>query len=85
VKRASISDKDPAKAQALAEPSGAQIHTGDNDAVIAHPEVNAVVVSTPEGEHAPPVVDILTYYVDPMCWFLEGNKPSRTPASARRR
>ena len=25
--------------------------------------------------HATPVVDVLTYYVDMMCWFLEGNPP----------
>ena len=25
--------------------------------------------------HATPVLDVLTYYVDLMCWFLEGNKP----------
>jgi predicted dehydrogenase len=25
--------------------------------------------------HATPVLDVLTYYVDLMCWFLEGNHP----------
>ena len=25
--------------------------------------------------HATPVLDILTYYVDLMCWFLEGDRP----------
>lgn len=25
--------------------------------------------------HATPVLDVLTYYVDLMCWFLEGNPP----------
>src|SRR6202040_692006 len=25
--------------------------------------------------HATPVLDVLTYYVDLMCWFLAGNKP----------
>ena len=25
--------------------------------------------------HATPVIDVLTYYVDLMCWFLEGNRP----------
>lgn len=25
--------------------------------------------------HATPVLDVLTYYVDLMCWFLEGNAP----------
>jgi predicted dehydrogenase len=161
-----ISDRDPARARALAEQTGAKVHTGDNDEIIAHPDVNAVFVSTPEGEHAAPVkralelgkpvlvekpiamsladadamlatlketggnlrigysrrfkecflrakeqmiqgrlgrvvgglarvynsraqafailkrdphatpvVDVLTYYVDLMCWFLEGNRP----------
>jgi predicted dehydrogenase len=166
VRYLAISDKDPAKAQTRAARAGAHVHTGDNDELIAHPEVNAVIVSTPEGEHAAPVrkalelgkpvlvekpiamslkdadamlaalketggnlrigysrrfkecflrakeqmvqgrlgrvvgglarvynsraqafailkrdphatpvVDVLTYYVDLMCWFLEGNRP----------
>ena len=25
--------------------------------------------------HGTPVIDVLTYYVDLMCWFLEGNRP----------
>jgi predicted dehydrogenase len=161
-----ISDRDPERAHTLAAQTGAQIHCGDNDEIIAHPEVNAVFVSTPEGEHAAPVrralelgkpvlvekplamsladadailktlketggdlrigysrrfkecflrakeqmlhgrlgrvvgglarvynsraqafailkrdphatpvIDVLTYYVDLMCWFLEGNRP----------
>lgn len=161
-----IADRDPARAQALAEQAGADFHSGDNNEVIARPEVTAVIVSTPEGEHAAavrkalelgkpvlvekpialtlndaddilatlketkghlrvgysrrfkecflrakeqmlharlgrvvggtarvynsraqafailkrdphatPVLDVLTYYVDLMCWFLEGNPP----------
>ncbi len=50
-----ISDRDPARARALAEQTGADFHSGDNLEVIARPEVNAVFVSTPEGEHAAPV------------------------------
>jgi predicted dehydrogenase len=50
-----IADRDPARARALAEQSGAQLHTDDNDAAIGHPDVTAVFVSTPEGEHAAPV------------------------------
>ena len=159
-------DQDPQKAKALAKKVGAAVHSSDNDAIIAHPDVNAVIVSTSEGEHlalilkalslgkpvlvekpialsvadadqvirtieksgvgvhvgysrrykeryliakeqivqgrlgtltggaarvfnsrsqalgmlqrnshATPVVDALTYYVDLMCWFLEGNPP----------
>ena len=161
-----ISDKDPARAKALAEQAGAHFHSGSNDEVIGHPDVTAVFVSTPEQEHtkpilkalelgkpvlcekpigfslaeadlilealrqtkgklrigysrrykecflrakeqmrlgrlgkivganarvynsraqtfailkrdphATPVLDVLTYYVDLMCWFLEGNRP----------
>src|SRR5271170_7411518 len=161
-----VSDKEPANAKALAELAGAHLHSADNDEVIAHPDVNAVFVSTPEGEHAAavckalelgkavlvekplalslndaeaiintlkrtngtlrvgysrrfkecflrakeqmvhgrlgrvvggtarvynsraqvfailardphatPVLDVLTYYVDLMCWFLDGNRP----------
>lgn len=50
-----ISDRDPARARALAVQTGADFHSGNNLEVIARPEVNAVFVSTPEGEHAAPV------------------------------
>jgi len=161
-----VSDRDPQRAKALADQAGADFHSSDNFAVIERPEVNAVFVSTPEGEHsapvrralelgkpvlcekpialtlkdaddmletlrktggklrigysrrfkecflrakeqmvharlgkvvgglarvynsraqtfqilkrdphATPVLDVLTYYVDLMCWFLEGNRP----------
>jgi predicted dehydrogenase len=161
-----ISDADPERARALAQQTGAAYHCGSNDEVISRPEVNAVFVSTPEGEHAAavrkalelgkavlvekpialsladaddilatlrqtggtlrvgysrrfkecflrtkeqmihgrlgkvvgglarvynsraqafailkrdphatPVLDVLTYYVDLMCWFMEGNRP----------
>jgi predicted dehydrogenase len=161
-----VSDRDPARARSLAEQAGADFHSGDNLEIISRPEVTAVIVSTPEGEHAAavckalelgkpvlvekpialtledadeilatlkhtggnlrigysrrfkecylrakeqmvqgrlgrvvggtarvynsraqafailkrdphatPVMDVLTYYVDLMCWFLEGNPP----------
>jgi predicted dehydrogenase len=161
-----VSDRDPERARELAELSGANLHSGSNEEVINHPDVTAVVVSTPEQEHtrpilqalkagkpvlvekpigfsladadtildtlratkgdlrvgysrrykecflrakeqmrhgrlgtvvggtarvynsraqafailkrdphATPVLDVLTYYVDLMCWFLEGNRP----------
>src|SRR5689334_7320081 len=161
-----VSDRDPARARALAEAAGADFHSGSNEEVIAHPRVTAVIVSTPEQQHtqpilhalelgkpvlvekpigfslreadmildtlratkgelrvgysrrykecflrakeqmrhgrlgkvvggmarvynsraqafailkrdphATPVLDVLTYYVDLMCWFLEGNRP----------
>jgi len=161
-----ISDIDKSKARALSEQCKADYISDDNFEIIARPEVNAVFVSTPEGEHAAavckalelgkavlvekpialslrdaerivdavksndgllrvgysrrfkecflrakeqmnharlgrvvgglarvynsraqafailqrdphatPVLDVLTYYVDLMCWFLEGNAP----------
>src|SRR5499433_366258 len=161
-----ISDLDPTRARALAEQAGADFASGSNDEVILHPDVTAVIVSTPEQQHteavckalerglpvlvekpigfslkdasrildvvkrtngnlrvgysrrykecflrakeqmrhgrlgkvvgglarvynsraqafailkrdphATPVLDVLTYYVDLMCWFLEGNRP----------
>ncbi len=54
-----VSDLDPARARALAGQTGADFHSGDNLEVIARPEVNAVFVSTPEGEHAAPVCKAL--------------------------
>lgn len=53
------SDQDPKKAEALARKVGAALHSGDNDAIIAHPEVNAVIVSTSEGEHLEPILKAL--------------------------
>src|SRR6266508_1128736 len=54
-----ISDRDPARALALAEAAGADLHTGSNDEVIGHPDVTAVIVSTPEQEHTLPVLKAL--------------------------
>ena len=54
-----ISDRDPQRAQALATAAGAQFHSADNNAVIEHPSVNAVIVSTPEGDHAAPIIRAL--------------------------
>ena len=51
-----VSDADDSKAAQLAEKVGARFHTADNEAAIAHPEVDAVVVSTSEGEHVAPLL-----------------------------
>ena len=59
VRFVAVSDKDPANAKKLADLSGAHFHSADNDEVIAHPDVNAVFVSTPEGEHAAAVCKAL--------------------------
>ena len=166
VKFLAVSDINIDNAKKLADACGADFYSADNDEVISRPEVNAVIVSTPEGEHvaavrkalelgkpvmvekpialtlsdaddilaalkdyggelrigysrrykecflrakeqmiqgrlgkviggtarvynsraqafnilerdkhATPVLDILTYYVDLMCWFLEGDRP----------
>jgi predicted dehydrogenase len=52
----SVSDQDAAKSRDLAGKVGAQMHTSDNNAAISHPEVNAVIVSTSEGEHVEPMI-----------------------------
>jgi len=51
-----VSDRDPAKARTLAETVGAQFHSSDNDEVIGRPEIDAVMVSTSEGEHLAPII-----------------------------
>ncbi len=168
-----VSDLDPQRAKSLAELTGADFHSSDNDEIIARPEVTAVIVSTPEGEHsaavrkalelgkpvlvekpltlrdaddmletvrrtsgnlrvgysrrykecflrakeqmvqgrlgkvvggtarvynsraqafnilqrdphATPVLGVLTYYVDLVCWFLEGNPPVEVVARGQR-
>jgi predicted dehydrogenase len=56
VRYIAVSDQDSAKAQALANSVGAHYHSSDNDAVISRPEVNAVIISTSEGEHVEPLV-----------------------------
>jgi len=55
VKFLAVSDLDPGRARALAEQTGADFHSGDNDEAISRPEVTAVFVSTPEGEHVAPI------------------------------
>src|SRR5436305_13337182 len=45
-----VSDRDPARAQVLAEQAGADFHSSSNEGIINHPEVTAVIVSTPVQE-----------------------------------
>jgi predicted dehydrogenase len=54
-----VSDRDPERARRLAERVGAGFWSADNSAVIAHPDVDAAVVSTIEVEHAEPVLEAL--------------------------
>ena len=54
-----VSDQSADAAKKLATTVGAQVHGTDNDEVISRPEVNAVVVSTSEGEHLAPILKAL--------------------------
>ena len=54
-----ISDIDPARARTVGEKVNADFFSGDNLEVISRPEVNAVIVSTPEHEHTLPVLQAL--------------------------
>jgi predicted dehydrogenase len=54
-----ISDIDPLRAQALGKVAAADFCSGSNNEVIERPEVNAVFVSTPEGEHVAPIIRAL--------------------------
>ena len=54
-----VADADPARARALAEKTGAHFHTDSNLAAISRPEVNAVIVSTSEGEHMKPILQAI--------------------------
>ena len=54
-----ISDADAGRAKTLAETTDADIHSTSNFEMIERPEVTTVFVSTPEGEHAAPVIRAL--------------------------
>jgi predicted dehydrogenase len=45
-----VSDLDSSRARALADQVGAQFWSGDNLEVISRPEVNTVIVSTPDSD-----------------------------------
>jgi predicted dehydrogenase len=51
-----VSDRSPDAARKLAGIVGAQVQSTDNDEIISRPEVNAVIVSTSEGEHVEPIL-----------------------------
>ena len=59
-----VADVDPERARAVAQQNEAALHTSDNREVIEHPQVDALIVSTPEGEHA-----------EAICMALEAGKP----------
>lgn len=54
-----LSDADPERARTLAAKTGAQLVCRDNMEAIAHPDVEAVIVSTSEHEHTAPVLQAL--------------------------
>ncbi|NND48866.1 MAG: Gfo/Idh/MocA family oxidoreductase, partial [Rhizobiales bacterium] len=54
-----VSDLEPDKAKKLAETTGADLSSGNNEEIIAHDEVNAVIVSTSEHEHVAPIMQAL--------------------------
>ena len=62
-----LSDRDAARVELVAEEVGADFQSTDNEAVLTHPQVDAVVVSTPEHLH-----------VEPICRALELGKPVLT-------
>jgi predicted dehydrogenase len=59
VRLLAVADTDPAQARKVAEQAGAQLSSGDNNEIISHPDVNAVIVSTSEHEHTAPVLEAL--------------------------
>ncbi len=54
-----VSDLDGGNAQKLSGKVGAQFHSASNLEVISRPEVDAVIVSTSEGEHLEPVLQAI--------------------------
>ena len=71
-----VSDKDPERAGLLAEGVSADVASSDNYAVISLPEVNTVIVSTPEHDHTEAVLQALelgkTVFVEkPLALTLE--------------
>ncbi len=54
-----ISDKEPERADMLAESVAAHLSSGDNYEIISHPEVDTVIVSTPEHDHAEAILQAL--------------------------
>jgi predicted dehydrogenase len=54
-----VSDLEANKAKKLAETVGADLFSGNNEEIITHDEVNAVIVSTSEHEHVAPILQAL--------------------------
>ena len=54
-----VSDIESSRAHDLRAKTGGQLSSGNNLEIISHPEVDAVIVSTPEPEHTLPVLQAL--------------------------
>ncbi len=54
-----VSDRDGANAAKLAGKVAVDFHSASNEEIIAHPDVNTVIVSTSEGEHLQPVLQAI--------------------------
>src|ERR1700730_13491560 len=54
-----IPDNDPSRTRSLTAQARADLHSGDNEEVIRHAKVTAVIVSTPEQLHTEPVLRAL--------------------------
>ncbi len=50
-----LADRDPARVEEIAEEVHADFFSTDNEAVLNHPDVGVIIVSTPEHSHADPV------------------------------
>src|SRR5262249_20674964 len=59
VRSRAIPARAPARARAPAAEAGADAHSGSNDEVISPPQATAVIVSTPEQQHTPPILKAL--------------------------
>ena len=59
VRFVACADNDAARARSVAEKVGAQFYSDNNLDVISHPEVDAVIVSTPNFAHLEPVLQAI--------------------------
>ena len=54
-----VADADEGRAERLAARIGADLWSGDTNEIVSHPDVDAVIVSTPEGAHLEPTLAAL--------------------------
>ena len=54
-----VSDQDAQQSKKLADLSGADYFSTNNDEIISHPQVSAIFVSTPENYHVAPIIKAL--------------------------